>query len=74
MIDTATIVGKSLNTETDLNSASPQGIVAARSENFGIENTNFYKFGFNSAACIGTCSQCGTDNNGDPGARTLRTN
>lgn len=52
------VVGRTENTETDLDNANPFGIVTPRTENFSIEGTRFYNYNFRSAAGLGTCSQC----------------
>lgn len=72
-VDGATIVGRTPNTEQDLDSQSPHGIITARSENFQFHNVNFYNFNWNNAAAIGTCSHCFHDAATDSGARTIRT-
>jgi hypothetical protein len=52
------VVGKSANTEADLNNASPHGIIGPRSEWLSIEGTKFFNFNFNEAATLGDCSHC----------------
>ncbi len=63
-------VGRSENTEADLDNASPRGIIAPRSENFVVENAKFFNYDFNEAAGFGDCSHCFHPASTDSGART----
>jgi len=70
-INKALIIGKTDNTETLLDRASPHGIITPRTENFLIENVQFYNYNWNSAAALGSCSHCFHDSATDSGARTV---
>lgn len=52
------VIGKSDNTDAELDAASPHGIITPRTENFSIDGTKFFNYNFNTAAGLGTCSQC----------------
>lgn len=65
------VVGRSANTESDLDAASPHGIIGPRTENFTIEGTQFFNFDWNDAAALGTCSHCFHPAATDSGARTV---
>jgi hypothetical protein len=67
------VVGRSANTESDLDSASPHGIIGPRSEWLKIQDTKFYNFNFNDAAALGDCSHCWHPASTDQGARTIST-
>lgn len=41
------IVGRSANTEADIDAASPHGIIGPRSEGFSIDGTKFFNYDFN---------------------------
>jgi hypothetical protein len=71
-IDGALVIGRTTNTEHDLDIAMPHGIITARSENFEVHNVDFYNFNWETAAAIGTCSHCFHDAATDSGARTVR--
>lgn len=63
-------VGRSANTEAELDALSPRGIIAPRSEGFTLENAKFYNYDFNEAAILGDCSHCFHPAATDSGART----
>jgi len=67
------VVGKSANTESGIESASPRGIIGPRSEWLRIEDTSFYNLNFNTAAALGDCSHCWHPASTDMGARTIST-
>lgn len=65
------LVGKSANTEPELDAASPHGIIGPRSEGFTIDGTKFFNYNFNDAAALGDCSHCFHPASTDSGARTI---
>ena len=69
------IIGRSENTEPDLDSKDPHGIITPRSENFSIEGAKFYNFldddGEQWGAALGDCSHCFFAASTDSGARTV---
>lgn len=67
------VVGKSANTESSIESASPRGIIGPRSEWLRIEGTSFYNLDFGLAAALGDCSHCWHPASTDMGARTIST-
>ena len=67
------VVGRSDNTENEMDSASPHGIIGPRSEWLRIEGTKFYNFNFGNAAALGDCSHCWHPASTDMGARTIST-
>ena len=71
-IDGALVVGKSSNTDSTLERASPRGIITPRTENFVVKNVNFFNFDWNEAAALGSCSHCFHGAATDSGARTVR--
>jgi len=70
-IDGALIVGKTVNTEDDLEWSSPRGVITPRTENFQVKNVKFYNFNWNLAACLGSCSHCFHPAATDSGSRTV---
>lgn len=66
------VVGKTENTESALDSASPRGIITPQWENFQVNNVKFYNFNFNNAAGLGSCSHCFHAAATDSGARTVK--
>ena len=66
------VIGKSDNTDAELDAASPHGIITPRTENFSIDGTKFFNYNFNTAAGLGTCSQCIDLESTDSGARTTK--
>jgi len=66
----STIVGSSLNEETDLIESQPRGIIAPRSEWFKISDIRFHNFVHKDHAALGTCSHCYNGDSTDSGART----
>lgn len=64
------VIGKSENTESEVDSASPHGIIGPRTEGFTIEGTKFFNYNFNSAAALGDCSHCFHPAATDSGSRT----
>lgn len=73
MVKGGIVVARSANTESEMDAASPHGIIGPRSEWFGIEDTKFYNFNFNNAAALGDCSHCWHPASTDMGARTIWT-
>ena len=67
----ATVVGRSGNTDSVLEGATPWGIVGPRTERFLVNGANFYNFDFGGAAAFGTCSHCSHGETMDSGARTI---
>jgi hypothetical protein len=65
------VIGKTANTESLLDIASPHGIITPRTENFVIKNTKFFNYNWNNAAALGTCSHCFHPAATDSGARTI---
>jgi hypothetical protein len=73
-ISDALIVGRSANTEADLDDLEigPHGIITPRSEGFTVENVQFYNFNhWEDGAALGTCSHCFHAAATDSGARTV---
>jgi len=64
------VIGRTDNTEDELDWASPHGIICPRTENFRIEGTKFYNYNWNDAAALGTCSHCFHPASTDSGSRT----
>jgi len=67
----AVIIGKTENTETQLDGASPHGIIGPRTEGFTIDGAKFFNYNWNEAAALGTCSHCFHSASTDSGARTV---
>lgn len=67
------IVGKTANSPSALDNASPHGIISPRSENFTIDGASFFNYDWNSAAALGDCSHCFHGAATDSGARTVTT-
>lgn len=67
------IVGRTNNTNWELDAVNPHGIIAPRRENFLIQNVRFYNYNWNQAACLGSCSHCWHPQATDSGARTIST-
>jgi len=65
------IIGKTGNTEKLLDDASPHGIITPKSEYLYIKDVEFFKFDFNDAAALGTCSHCFHPASTDSGSRTI---
>ena len=72
-VQDALLIGRSENTEPWLDSVSPHGIIAPRSENFTISGAKFYNYDFNNAAALGTCSHCFHPAATDSGSRVYKT-
>ena len=68
------VIGRTENTQTEIDVGSPHGIITPRTENFSIEGTKFYNYNWNEAAGLGTCSHCFHAAATDSGARTVRVN
>jgi hypothetical protein len=68
----ALIIGKSANTEPELEIFSPHGIICPGSENFVVRGAKFFNFDFNNAAALGTCSHCMHPAATDSGTRTSK--
>jgi hypothetical protein len=70
------VIGRTSNTETALDVASPHGIITPRTENFSIEDVRFYNFDWMAhnewASPLGTCSHCFHPAATDSGAREIR--
>ena len=77
MIRDSWAIGRTSNTETELEEALPHGIVGPRSENFSIDNVRFFNYDWGQtnahAAALGTCSSCSNRETSDSGARTITT-
>lgn len=71
-IDNALIIGRTNNTETILEKATPYGIIGPRTDNLRIDNCRFFNFDWNGAAALSDCSHCWHDHETDSGARTTR--
>lgn len=71
-IDGGMIIGKSGNTDPNIEAASPRGIITPRTENFVVKNVKFYNFNFNDAAALGSCSHCFHPKSTDSGGRTVK--
>jgi hypothetical protein len=69
-IKSAIVVGKSTNTETSLDAASPRGIITPRTDYFKLDAASFINFNFNTAAALGSCSHCFNEATTDSGGRT----
>jgi hypothetical protein len=67
------MVGRSNNTNWELDASSPHGIIGPRTDNFLIQNVKFFNYNWNDAACLGSCSHCWHPQATDSGARTLTT-
>ena len=67
------VVGRSANTETSMDAASPHGIIGPRSEWLRLDGTSFFNLDFNNAAALGDCSHCFHPASKDIGARTIST-
>lgn len=72
-VNNTLIVGKTSNTESGLDAASPHGIISPRTEYFTVRNVRFHNFNFNNAAALGDCSHCFHSAATDSGARTTKT-
>lgn len=68
------VVGRTENSQTEIDIGSPHGIITPRTENFSIEGTKFFNYNWNDAAGLGTCSHCFHAAATDSGARTVRVN
>jgi hypothetical protein len=68
------MIGRTNNTNWELDASSPHGIIAPRRENFLIQNVRFYNYNWNKAACLGSCSHCWHPHATDSGARTITLN
>ena len=66
------VVGRTENSQNEIDLGSPHGIITPRTENFSIEGTKFYNYDWNNAAGLGTCSHCFHGAATDSGARTVR--
>ena len=69
----AVVIGKTSNADSELEDASPHGIITPRTENFTIDGARFYNYDFNNAAALGDCSHCFHSASTDSGARTYTT-
>jgi hypothetical protein len=65
------MVGRSSNTDWELDAVSPHGIISPRSENFLIQNVKFFNYNWRNAAALGSCSHCWHPSATDSGARTI---
>ena len=63
-------IGRTANSEAELDDASPHGIIAPRTEGFTVDGARFYNYNFNDAAAFGDCSHCFHPAATDSGART----
>ena len=68
------VVGRTENSQEEIDIGSPHGIITPRTENFSIEGTKFFNYNWNDAAGLGTCSHCFHAAATDSGARTVRVN
>ena len=66
------VIGRTENSQEEIDIGSPHGIITPRTENFSIEGTKFYNYNWNNAAGLGTCSHCFHAAATDSGARTVR--
>jgi len=66
------IIGRTANSQAEIDIGSPHGIITPRTEGFRIEGTKFYNYDWNNAAALGTCSHCFHPAATDSGARTVR--
>lgn len=66
------VIGRTENSQDEIDWGSPHGIITPRTENFRIEGTKFYNYNWNDAAALGTCSHCFHAAATDSGARTIR--
>jgi hypothetical protein len=67
------MVGRSSNTNWELDASSPHGIISPRTEHFLIQNVKFFNFNWKDAAGLGSCSHCWHPHATDSGARTITT-
>jgi hypothetical protein len=78
------VIGRTSNTEDQLDSSAPHGIITPRTDNFSIEGARFFNFNWAKsrgngsdnewsttvgAAALGTCSHCFHSASTDSGAR-----
>ena len=73
MVKDSLIVGRSSNTESRLDTASPHGIIGPKTEYFSIIDTAFHNLDQPSASALGDCSHCFHPAATDSGARTIKT-
>ena len=68
----ALVIGRSANTERELELATPHGIVTPRTDHCVVKGAKFFNFvdGWKTAA-LSTCSHCWHDQATDAGARTI---
>ena len=66
------VIGRTANSQDEIDLGSPHGIITPRTENFSIEGVKFYNYDWNDAAGLGTCSHCFHAAATDSGARTVR--
>lgn len=70
-INGALVIGRSDNADEITNSTFSHGIITPRSENFQVNNVNFYNFDVAGKAALGSCSHCFHPASTDSGARTV---
>lgn len=70
-IENGIIIGRShYANNSDIKEFSPYGVIPPRSEYLYINNTHFYNFDYQSAAALGSCSNCAREQSADIGSRT----
>lgn len=73
LINGALVIGRSANTEPDLDAANVKGLIGPRWDYFTIKNIKFYNLNFGTSAALGDCSHCFHPAATDSGARTYFT-